>query len=119
MTEFIPSAGTKSRSWEVRVSVVAKKRVMIVEPRDTERWMLMEQTHEKKPAKMTAPQGQSKQAGETQARWGWVERSVWTGRMLQRLEQSQEQTVWFSLWDMVWDQDNLSRACLEVILNKK
>ena len=35
-----------------------------------------------------------KQAGETQDRWGWVERSVWTKRMLDRLEQSEEQTVW-------------------------
>jgi hypothetical protein len=36
-----------------------------------------------------------KQAGETPDRWSWVERSVWTERMLNRLAESQEQTVWF------------------------
>ena len=58
-----------------------------------------------------------KQAGETPDRWSWVERSVWTERMLKRLAESQEQTVWFSLWDKVWNSDNLSQAMLEVILN--
>ncbi len=51
-----------------------------------------------------------KQAGETLDRWSWVERSVWTERMLNRLAESQEQTVWFSLWDKVWNSDNLSQA---------
>src|SRR5437016_12094012 len=37
--------------------------------------------------------------------------------MLNRLAESQEQTVWFSLWDKVWNSDNLSQAMLEVILN--
>jgi hypothetical protein len=37
--------------------------------------------------------------------------------MLNRLAGSQEQTVWFSLWDKVWNSDNLSQAMLEVILN--
>jgi RNA-directed DNA polymerase len=38
--------------------------------------------------------------------------------MLERLANSQEQTVWYSLWDKVWDQDNLNQAILKVILNK-
>ena len=38
--------------------------------------------------------------------------------MLQRLEQSQEQTVWFSLWDKVLAEDNLVQASLEVIGNE-
>jgi RNA-directed DNA polymerase len=38
--------------------------------------------------------------------------------MLERLAQSQEQTVWFSLWDKVWNPDNLDQAILKVILNK-
>ena len=38
--------------------------------------------------------------------------------MLKRLEQSQEQTVWFSLWDKVWDGANLDQAILEVILKQ-
>jgi len=59
-----------------------------------------------------------KQAGEAPARWAWVERCVWTERMLKRLETSQEQTVWFSLWDKVWQSDNLDQAILGVILNR-
>lgn len=35
--------------------------------------------------------------------------------MLNRLTESQDQTVWFSLWDKVWQTDNLSQAMLEVI----
>jgi RNA-directed DNA polymerase len=38
--------------------------------------------------------------------------------MLKRLEQSQEQTVWYSLWDKVWQQENLNQAILEVVLNR-
>lgn len=75
--------------------------------------------NEDKPATVDGLEtGRPKQAGETPARWAWVERSVWTGRMLERLDQSQEQTVWFSLWDKVWAEDNLHQACLEVVLNK-
>ena len=59
-----------------------------------------------------------KQAGEARNPKNWVERSVWTERMLERLANSQEQTVWYSLWDKVWDQDNLDQAILKVILNK-
>jgi len=59
-----------------------------------------------------------RQAGETQDRWSWVERSVWTERMLRRLTQSQEQTVWYSLWDKVWQPANLDQAILEVIGNR-
>ncbi len=59
-----------------------------------------------------------KQAGEAPARWAWVERCVWTERMLKRLEERQEQTVWFSLWDKVWQRDNLDQAILGVILNR-
>lgn len=59
-----------------------------------------------------------KQAGEAQDPKNWVERSVWTERMLKRLAQSQEQTVWYSLWDKVWNQGNLDQSILEVILNQ-
>jgi RNA-directed DNA polymerase len=38
--------------------------------------------------------------------------------MLKRLEESQEQTVWFSLWDKVWQTENLDQAMLGVILNR-
>lgn len=59
-----------------------------------------------------------KQAGEARDPKTWVERSVWTERMLERLAQSQEQTVWYSLWDKVWKGDNLDQAIFRVILNK-
>ena len=59
-----------------------------------------------------------KQAGETQDIKEWVERSVWTERMLERLAASQEQTVWYSLWDKVWNPANLDQAILRVIMNK-
>ena len=60
-----------------------------------------------------------KQVEDTAApRWGWVERSVWTKRMLERLDKSEERTVWFSLWDKVCAEDNLHQAVLEVILNR-
>jgi RNA-directed DNA polymerase len=38
--------------------------------------------------------------------------------MLDRLAQSEEQTVWYSLWDKVCGEDNLFQASLEVILNR-
>ena len=76
---------------------------------------MKEQTAENKPAAV-AGAGKArlfpKQAGETPDRWSWVERSVWTERMLNRLAESQEQTVWFSLWDKVWNSDNLSPELL-------
>lgn len=93
------------------------KRVINVERRGAGEWMRMEQTNESKPAAV-AGESQPKQAGETHDRWKWVEQSVWTRSMLQRLDKSQDQTVWFSLWDKVWNQDNLAQAALEVILNK-
>jgi RNA-directed DNA polymerase len=80
-----------------------------------------EQTTEPKPAAVER-KGLSptfpKQAGEAQDPKKWVERGVWTERMLERLAQSQEQTVWYSLWDKVWSQANLDQAMLKVILNR-
>ena len=82
---------------------------------------MKEQTAENKPASV-AGAGKArlfpKQAGETSDRWSWVERSVWSERMLNRLADSQEQTVWFSLWDKVWNSGNLSQAMLEVYPNR-
>ena len=36
------------------------------------------------------------QAGDTQARWAWVERAVWTERMLAALETGVKGGKWFS-----------------------
>ena len=65
-------------------------------------------------AEPTPPQ----QAGETQAPWGWVEPSVWTERMLTRLEQSEPTTVWFRLWDKVLEKRNLQAAFWAVWRNR-
>jgi RNA-directed DNA polymerase len=44
----------------------------------------------------------AKQAGETgPVKWDWVERSVWTERMLDALERGVKGNVWFSLFDKV------------------
>jgi len=61
--------------------------------------------------------GFPKQVGEIQDRWSWVERSVWSQRMLNRLEATQEQTVWWALWDKVCHPENLDGAILRVIVN--
>jgi RNA-directed DNA polymerase len=62
-----------------------------------------------RPAAVTGPT-QPKQAGDIRDRWGWVEHSVWTDRMLTRLEASEPTTVWFGLWDKVCAERNLQAA---------
>lgn len=62
-----------------------------------------------RPARVTGPT-QAKQAGEIRDRWSWIEHSVWTDRMLTRLEQSEPTTVWFGLWDKVCAGRNLQAA---------
>lgn len=60
----------------------------------------------------------AKQAGEARDRWWWVEHSVWTDRMLKRLEQSGPTTVWFGLWDKVCALWNLQAAFWAVWRNQ-
>jgi RNA-directed DNA polymerase len=62
------------------------------------------------------PEG-AKQAEETQDRWSWVERSVWSERMLEALENGVKGDQWYSLIDKVWKEDNLSAAWLKTTLN--
>jgi RNA-directed DNA polymerase len=52
----------------------------------------------------------AKQAEEIHGRWSWVERSVWSERMVQALENGVKGGKWFSLIDKVWHKDNLSAA---------
>jgi RNA-directed DNA polymerase len=64
-------------------------------------------------AKSTAVPGEregAKQVEETDGRWLWVERSVWSERMLQTLETGVRGGKWFSLIDKVWKKDNLGAA---------
>jgi RNA-directed DNA polymerase len=65
-----------------------------------------------------AGQSPPKQAGEIHNRWAWIEHSVWTDRMLTRLEQSEPTTVWFGLWDKVIAPDNLQAAFWAVWRNQ-
>jgi RNA-directed DNA polymerase len=58
------------------------------------------------------------QAGETRARWAWVEPSVWTDRMLEALETGVKGGKWFSLIDKVYRRENLRAAFQEVAANK-
>ena len=61
----------------------------------------------------------AKQAGETQAgKWDWVERSVWTDRMLEALEKGVKGGVWFSLIDKVVRPRTLLAAWTRVKANK-
>ena len=60
----------------------------------------------------------AKRAGEAwPTRWDWVERSVWTERMLEALERGVKGNVWFSLIDKVWRPATLKAAWLSVRAN--
>lgn len=52
------------------------------------------------------------------ARWPWVERSVWTERMLAALENGVRGGVWFSLMDKVFSLRNLECAFIRVQINQ-
>jgi RNA-directed DNA polymerase len=65
-------------------------------------------TYEDKPA---AVSGETKQAGEARSdRWSWVERTVWTERMLEALENGMKGGVWFSLIDKLYRRTTLDAA---------
>jgi RNA-directed DNA polymerase len=59
----------------------------------------------------------AKQAGEIWQRWSWVERTVWTERMLTALEEGVRGGKWFSLMDKVWRQGTLWAAFQQVAAN--
>jgi RNA-directed DNA polymerase len=62
---------------------------------------------------------EAKQTGEIQPpQWDWVERSVWTERMLEALEKGVKGGVWFSLIDKVYRPTTLYAAWLTVKANK-
>src|SRR5664279_5033971 len=75
----------------------------------------MEENDENKPTPVAAT---PKQAGEARDRWWWVERSVWTERMLTRLtEREPANRVWFTLVDKTYAPANLARAFEKVWAN--
>jgi len=59
-----------------------------------------------------------KQDGKTAARWGWVERAVWTERMLKALETGVRGGKWHSLYDKVYGLTNLKAAWKQVKANQ-
>jgi RNA-directed DNA polymerase len=75
----------------------------------------MDQKDENKPAPVaTLP----KQVGEARDRWWWVERTVWTERMLTRLTESESANrVWFTLVDKTYAPANLASAYQKVMAN--
>lgn len=67
----------------------------------------------------TAVPQEAKQVGEARPeRWGWVERSVWTERMLEALEQGVKGGMWFSLIDKVYRPETLYKAWTLVKANR-
>ncbi len=56
--------------------------------------------------------------GDIATRWSWVERDVWTDRMLTALEQGVKGGVWYSLIDKVASLRTLRRAFQRVKRNK-
>jgi RNA-directed DNA polymerase len=56
--------------------------------------------------------------GQTAARWGWVERKVWTERMLEALERGVRGGKWHSLYDKVYGLSNLKEAWKRVEANR-
>jgi RNA-directed DNA polymerase len=66
--------------------------------------------NEERPTDVTRACG-SRRAGDIDlAKWDWVERTVWTVRMLKALERGKEGGVWHSLVDKVYRKTTLRRA---------
>ena len=75
----------------------------------------MSDAAEQKPE--AVPQGATR-AGAALLRWGWVEPTVWTERMLTALEQGVQGGRWYSLLDKVHPERNLNAAFRRVAANQ-
>jgi len=64
------------------------------------------------------PATRAKQGADIPAQWAWVERSVWTKRMLAALDTGVKGGVWFALMDKVHAPANLEAAWRKVRTNK-
>jgi RNA-directed DNA polymerase len=56
------------------------------------------------------PKGSAKREREVASRWAWTEPSVWTGRMLDALEEGVKGGRWYSLIDKVYAEETLWAA---------
>ena len=76
---------------------------------------MKDQTNESKPTPVAAT---PKQAGEARDPWWWVERTVWTERLLTRLTTGEPANrVWFALMDKTYAPANLASAFHKVWQN--
>jgi len=81
---------------------------------------VMNQNNDSKPVPVAvaAPPKQAGEATPPREPWWWVERCVWTERMLTRLASSESaDRVWFALWDKTYAPANLARAFHKVWKN--
>lgn len=75
---------------------------------------MSDRTTDQEPSKVR----ELEQDGKTGARWGWVERAVWTERMLKALETGVRGGKWHSLYDKVYGLSNLKAAWKQVKANR-
>lgn len=75
---------------------------------------MRDRTNDQKPSGVR----ELKQDGEIRARWEWVERAVWTERMLEALETGVRGGKWHSLYDKVYGLSNLKAAWKQVKANR-
>ena len=75
---------------------------------------MSDRTNDQKPSGVR----ELKQDGEIAARWGWIERAVWSERMLKALETGVRGGKWHSLYDKVYGLSNLKAAWKQVKANR-
>lgn len=90
---------------------------MGVERRDGREVEGVKTTTTEETAAKVQPATAAKQAAEIQARWAWVEPTVWSARMLTALENGVKGGKWFSLIDKVYAVANLRAAFTKVKAN--
>ena len=78
----------------------------------------MNQNNDSKPASVVTTPKQAGEARPPREPWWWVERCVWTERMLTRLTSGESaDRVWFALWDKTHAPANLQSAFHQVWRN--
>ena len=71
----------------------------------------MKQNDDSKPAPVAAAPKPAGEAHTSREAWWWVERGVWTERMLTRLTSGESaDRVWYALWDKTYAPANLQSA---------